>query len=179
MKTLIAAVLTASTLFASACEWERHTDDWGTEWWELESEEEWGGALKLVCLRDGTPSIQLSSFGHGYRWHDVEYRVGDGPVITQQWNSVGANTQIADLHMMDNRWEFVQALSGGGRLHLRWADYQDRWREMTFADTDGIDRVAETLDRRCRFLSDEPGPDAWAGYAAIGSPSVYIDDVPG
>lgn len=155
MKRMLVAVLAALSLMG--CDWERHTDDWGNEWWALESEEDWGGTLKLLCFRDGTPSVQLATFGYGYRWHDVEYRVGDGPIIAQQWNSVGANPSIADLHMMDNRWEFVQTLSETpGRMNLRWADYWGHWHEMNFTDTDGIDRVAEILDDRCRFLSDEP-----------------------
>ena len=154
IRGMLAAVVAALAIMG--CDWERHTDDWGNAWWALEAENGWG-ALKLICLRDGRPSVVMSTFGPSDRSHNVEYRVESGPVISQQWQSYGVDSIIADLHMTDNRWEFVQALSDTpGSLRFRWENYLGNWQELSFADTDGIDIVAGILDYRCQFLSDEP-----------------------
>lgn len=164
-------VVVAVAVFAGGCEWELHQNDWGDEWWSLEADGGWGD-LKMVCFRDDGPDVQLAALGHtvSNRWHQVEYRIGDGPVVTQQWHVPRSSAfGVTVFRFYDNRWELQRALSSGeGPLKLRWADYWGEWRELTFTDPSGADKVAEHLDRKCKFLSDEP---------IRNGPSITPDDI--
>ena len=112
----------------------------------------------MSCFRSGGPQISVTAIGYtaGGRWHPVEWRVGDGPVSEDLWH-VERSGLFPQLDFYGNRWEFQQSLAEGeGPLKLRWADYWGEWRELAFPDPEGADKVAEHLDRQCKFLADEP-----------------------